>query len=100
MFPSIEDVAMWIALDGMLGTNCFWPFPVGEDCVRYRAGDSCRSDVGLLFGSPRVAGSGGGNGEIEMEETEAECGWYTRSTWNDGSTSTFYEQSEIQDAFD
>lgn len=74
--------AMYIELDGMIGIDACWPgfaepriLPVLVDVRDRRAFSSA---IGLVAASGLKVGKGGGNGDIDMDVTLAECAWYTR----------------------
>lgn len=75
--PSIDDDAMWIAFEGVGATGpCFGV--LGDPCCgglspfTELAGEFWRSDAILLTASTLDDGSGGGKGDIEIEEVDAE----------------------------
>lgn len=77
--PSIEDEPICIELEAVTGTGgCLGllaegePFlALGNDC----AGDDLCSDVILFTASTLVTGMGGGNGEIDKADIDAEWAW-------------------------
>ena len=75
----MDEVAIYIWLDGVLGTSaCFGLlFTPGEGFER--VGDPsvfpCASEGARLVDSERAVGTGGGNGEIDMEDTLAVWAW-------------------------
>jgi hypothetical protein len=78
--PSIEEVAIYIAFAGVFGTVCGVRGFRGEFV---EASDTTDGDLlgvaawetTLCRASGTAAGSGGGNGEMEMLLIEAECAW-------------------------
>lgn len=78
--PSIEEVAMYIAFEGIFGT--VWVVRgfrgVLVDASETTEGDFlgvAACDATLLTASGTALGRGGGNGEMEMLLIEAECAW-------------------------
>lgn len=83
---------MYIELDGMTGIDACWLafaepriLPVLVD-VRDRGAFS--SAVCLVAVSGLKVGKGGGNGDIDMDVTLAECAWYTRRGFSSGNERT------------
>lgn len=78
-FPSIEDDAMCIEFEGVAGMGTCWPdlgFPrILPEFVDVRVGGRTSSAMTLLEASTLVFGRGGGNGDIDMDVTLAECAW-------------------------
>jgi hypothetical protein len=74
--PSIEDVAIYIALEGVFGTT--WAcgvrglFVAASDVTDGTLFGACACDAILLIASGAAFGRGGGNGDIEMQEVDAE----------------------------
>lgn len=74
--PSIEDEPMCIEFEAVIGTGaCLGPLAEGEpsfalenDC----AGDDLCSDAILFTASTLVTGAGGGNGEMDNADIDAE----------------------------
>jgi hypothetical protein len=77
--PSMEDVAMYIWLDGVFDTDgCFGLFfAPGGDIAR--VGDLSEfpwtSTAPRLVASARAVGKGGGKGEIDIDDMLAEWAW-------------------------
>ena len=93
-FPSIEDVAMYMAFDGVFGTTCVR----GVRGVEVEASEVtegvflgvCACDAILLTASGTALTSGGGNGDMETLLMDAVCGWYARIVWKDGKDTTCF----------
>ena len=75
-FPSMEEVAIWIELEGVAGTGgcCRGLLAAGEALAdaEVRAGEALGSIVRRLTPSGFPDGKGGGNGDIEIAVMEAE----------------------------
>lgn len=75
-FPSIEDVAMWIAFDAVTGTGA--GFGLGglgaadDEAASDCAGDLWCCDVILSTAFDLATGEGGGNGVMEIAVMDAE----------------------------
>jgi hypothetical protein len=77
--PSMEEVAMYMAFEGVFGTTCTRGFR-GElvDASEVTEGvplGVCACEATLLTASGTALGSGGGKGDMEMLLTEAEWAW-------------------------
>lgn len=70
---------MWIKFETVNGTGAgFGLVAAGDPCLAPKidgAGDDCCADTTRLFASVIGVGRGGGNGEIETAETDAEWAW-------------------------
>lgn len=90
--PSIDEDAMCIEFEGVGGMGACWldfgcPRMLPE-LVDVRVGGRTSSAVGLLEASTLNFGRGGGNGDIDMDVTLAECAWYTRRGCKKGKDKT------------
>ena len=79
-FPSMDDDAICMAFEGVRGTGGCFGLPRGDCCWALRlaaelAGELLCSVVILLTASTFEAGSGGGNGEMERADMDAEWAW-------------------------
>lgn len=75
--PSIEEDAMYIEFEGVGGMGTCW-LDLGcprilPELVDVRVGGRVSSAVGLFKASTLNFGRGGGNGDIDMDVTLAEC---------------------------
>jgi hypothetical protein len=75
----MEDVAMYIAFEGMFGTTGGWGvrglFAGASDVTDDGFFGVCACDAILLTPSGSALGRGGGNGDIEMQEVDAWWAW-------------------------
>jgi len=75
-FPSIEDVAMWMALDAVAGTGAGFglrgPGEVCDEAASDCAGDLWCCDAIRSSAFALAIGKGGGNGDIEIAVMDAE----------------------------
>ena len=93
-FPSIEEEAMCIAFDGVRGTGgCFGLLDEGEVVFTFSddfSEEALCSDVIRPTASPLAVGNGGGNGDTDKVDIEAEWARYTRIDLSDGRARTCY----------